>query len=104
MLASNMGIAIVTGAASGMGRSASEALVKEGWDVLALDRVATEFEVAGETIRTVEVDVTNRDQVREAIAEHVAMEELSSTSPPSTRSRSLPASFSTALPRQPSSC
>lgn len=72
MLASNMGIAIVTGAASGMGRSASEALVKEGWDVLALDRVATEFEVAGETIRTVEVDVTNRDQVRDAIAEHVA--------------------------------
>ena len=72
MLASNLGIAIVTGAASGMGRSASEALVKEGWDVLALDRVATEFEVAGETIRTVEVDVTNRDQVRDAIAEYVA--------------------------------
>lgn len=64
--------AVVTGAASGMGRATAEALVKQGWDVLALDRLATEFEVAGETIRTVPVDVTRRDQVAEAIAAHVA--------------------------------
>ncbi len=31
--------AVVTGAASGMGRAAAAALVKDGWDVLALDRV-----------------------------------------------------------------
>ncbi|MFD7504339.1 SDR family NAD(P)-dependent oxidoreductase [Streptomyces sp. NPDC059850] len=64
--------AVVTGAASGMGRSTAEALVKEGWDVLALDREAAEFDVAGEVIRTVEVDVTRRDEVRDAIADHLA--------------------------------
>lgn len=64
--------AVVTGAASGMGRSTAGTLVKAGWDVLALDRVATEFEVSGETVRTVEVDVARRDEVRDAIAAHLA--------------------------------
>lgn len=72
MVASASRTAIVTGAASGMGRSTTEALVKEGWDVLALDRVVTEYEVAGETIRTVEVDVTRRDGVRAVIDSHLA--------------------------------
>jgi len=63
--------AVVTGAASGMGRSAAEALVKEGWQVLALDRVATQYEVAGETVRTVPVDVTRRDEVAAAIKAHL---------------------------------
>ena len=63
--------AVVTGAASGMGRSAAEALVKEGWQVLALDRVATQYEVAGETVRTVPVDVTRRDEVASAIKAHL---------------------------------
>ena len=63
--------AIVTGAASGMGRSAAEALVKEGWDVLALDRVVTEYDVAGGTVRTVAVDVTRRAEVAEAIDRHL---------------------------------
>ena len=61
--------AVVTGAASGMGRSTAAVLLKEGWDVIALDRVATEFVVAGRAVRTVEVDVTRRDEVRDAIAE-----------------------------------
>ena len=34
--------AVVTGAASGMGRATASALVKDGWDVIALDRVAGE--------------------------------------------------------------
>lgn len=63
--------AVVTGAASGMGRAAAEALVKEGWDVLALDRVATEYEAAGETVRTVPVDVTRRTEVAKAIRTHL---------------------------------
>jgi len=63
--------AIVTGAASGMGRSAAEALVTEGWDVLAFDRVVTEYGVAGETVRTVPVDVTRRAEVAEAIGRHL---------------------------------
>jgi NAD(P)-dependent dehydrogenase (short-subunit alcohol dehydrogenase family) len=72
MVASASRTAIVTGAASGMGRSTAEALVKEGWDVLALDRVVTEYEVAGETIRTAEVDVTRRDDIRAVIDSHLA--------------------------------
>ena len=64
--------AVVTGAASGMGRSTATVLLKEGWDVIALDRVATEFVVAGRAVRTVEVDVTRRDEVRDAISESLA--------------------------------
>ena len=64
--------AVVTGAASGMGRSTTALLVKESWDVLALDRVATTLEVSGGVIETVEVDVTKRHQVREAITAHLA--------------------------------
>jgi 3-oxoacyl-[acyl-carrier protein] reductase len=71
-LSSEAKTAVVTGAASGMGRSTMEALVKEGWDVLALDRVATRFEVSGETVSTVAVDVTRRDEVRDALAAHLA--------------------------------
>lgn len=66
------GAAVVTGAASGMGRSTAALLVKEGWEVIALDRVATEFVTAGRTIRTVEVDVARRDEVRDAISDGLA--------------------------------
>jgi NAD(P)-dependent dehydrogenase (short-subunit alcohol dehydrogenase family) len=64
--------AIVTGAASGMGRSTTASLIKEGWDVLALDRTTTHFEAWGETVQTVEVDVRRRDEVRDAIAAHMS--------------------------------
>jgi 3-oxoacyl-[acyl-carrier protein] reductase len=65
--ASHRPVAVVTGAASGMGRSTTSILVKEGWSVLALDRVATEFDVAGQLISTVPVDVRRRDEVADAI-------------------------------------
>ncbi|HEY5853369.1 MAG TPA: SDR family NAD(P)-dependent oxidoreductase [Aldersonia sp.] len=65
-------VAVVTGAASGMGRSTAAALVKEGWSVLALDRVATTFDAFGAQITTVEVDVTRREQVRAAITAYLA--------------------------------
>jgi 3-oxoacyl-[acyl-carrier protein] reductase len=64
--------AVVTGAASGMGRATAELLVKEGWDVLPLDRVETEYQAAGETLRTVAVDVTRRGEVGEAIGSWLA--------------------------------
>ena len=67
-----MKTAIVTGAASGMGRATAGQLVKEGWDVLALDRVATQFDANGETVRTVAVDVTRRDDIHQAVEAHVA--------------------------------
>jgi 3-oxoacyl-[acyl-carrier protein] reductase len=50
-----------------MGRAAAADLVESGWTVIALDRVATEFEAGGHLIRTVPVDVTRRDEVRDAI-------------------------------------
>jgi 3-oxoacyl-[acyl-carrier protein] reductase len=54
-----------------MGRSTAAILVKEGWNVLALDRVAIEFEAAGQPINTVPVDVSRRDQVADAISSHL---------------------------------
>jgi 3-oxoacyl-[acyl-carrier protein] reductase len=71
-LANETKTAVVTGAASGMGRATAAILVKEGWDVLALDRVATTLEVSGGVIETVDVDVTKRQEVREAITAHLA--------------------------------
>ena len=62
--------AIVTGAASGMGRATASALVKEGWDVLALDRVATTFDAYGESVSTVAVDVADRSAVHDAVTAH----------------------------------
>ena len=54
-----MKTAVVTGAASGMGRATACLLLAEGWSVLALDRIATEVgPAAGPTTETVVVDVT----------------------------------------------
>ncbi|MBN3458745.1 SDR family NAD(P)-dependent oxidoreductase [Mycolicibacterium sp.] len=71
-LAQEAKVAVVTGAASGMGRSTAVMLAKEGWRVLALDRVATTFSEYGHTITTTEVDVTRRDEVADAIEAHCA--------------------------------
>lgn len=67
-----MPTAVVTGAASGMGRATAEVLAESGWDVLALDRVATSYPVGERTVQTTAVDVTARDDVRQAIADHLA--------------------------------
>jgi NADP-dependent 3-hydroxy acid dehydrogenase YdfG len=64
--------AIVTGAASGMGQSTAAALIEQGWEVLALDRVAAQLQIAGQTVHTVEVDVTRRTEVAEAIAANLS--------------------------------
>lgn len=68
--------AVVTGAASGMGRSTVTALLKQGWDVLALDRDVVEYSVAGETVRTVQADVTRRDDVRRALTDFLVQRPL----------------------------
>lgn len=67
-----MNTAIVTGAASGMGRAAAELLTDAGWQVLALDRVATEYATETGTVRTVAVDVTDRAAIGQAIDSHLA--------------------------------
>lgn len=68
--------AVVTGAASGMGLSTVTALLKQGWDVLALDRDVIEYSVAGETVRTVQADVTRRDDVRRALSDFLVQRPL----------------------------
>ncbi|OBC14916.1 short-chain dehydrogenase [Mycobacterium sp. 852013-50091_SCH5140682] len=68
--------AVITGAASGMGRSTVTALVKQGWDVLALDRDVVEYSVAGETVRTVQADVTRRDEVQRALTDFLGQRPL----------------------------
>jgi NAD(P)-dependent dehydrogenase (short-subunit alcohol dehydrogenase family) len=67
-----MSVAVVTGAASGMGQATTEVLTESGWTVLALDLVETTFTVGDSKIRTVSVDVSDRDAVREAITANLA--------------------------------
>ena len=62
-----MSTAVVTGAASGMGRATAELLVESGWEVLSLDRVETSFPAGTGKIATIAVDVTDRAAVGEAI-------------------------------------
>lgn len=65
-------LAVVTGVASGMGRSTTARLVTQGWGVIGLDRAAPPADDAGQDLlTTVEVDLTDRDAVREALAEAV---------------------------------
>jgi 3-oxoacyl-[acyl-carrier protein] reductase len=61
--------AVVTGAASGMGRATAGLLHGEGWTVLALDRTDTTIETDAGQLRTVPVDVTRRTEVATAIAD-----------------------------------
>ncbi|MFW0794983.1 SDR family oxidoreductase [Gordonia sp. CPCC 205515] len=65
-------IAIVTGAASGMGRATAELLAESGYDVLALDRTETSYPAGDGKVETVSVDVTDGAAVRAAIDARVA--------------------------------
>lgn len=67
-----MKTAIVTGAASGMGRATAELLTEPGWQVLALDQVETAYATGAGGVRTVAVDVTDRAAVGTAIDAHLA--------------------------------
>lgn len=67
-----MAVAVVTGAASGMGQATTEVLTESGWTVLALDLTETTFTTANTTIDTVAVDVSDRAAVRQAITENLA--------------------------------
>lgn len=63
-------VAVVTGAASGMGQATARLLLEEGWVVVALDRDETVLDVtpaAGGRLRAVLVDVRDRAAVRDAL-------------------------------------
>ncbi len=67
-----MGIAVVTGAAGGMGRAISTRLVADGWHVVGLDVDAKRLTNAGDDIgkefTPMEVDLTDAEAVRQAFA------------------------------------
>lgn len=66
-----MPTAVITGAASGMGRATAEEFVESGWNVIALDRVETSFPAGDGKVETLAVDVTDRAAVKAAIASGV---------------------------------
>ncbi|MFL4475885.1 SDR family NAD(P)-dependent oxidoreductase [Paeniglutamicibacter sp. MACA_103] len=64
--------AIVTGAASGMGRATALGLAAHGWDVLAFDLTEGKLEAVDGFIPVIPVDVTDRAGIKQAIASHLA--------------------------------
>ncbi|MEU9456959.1 SDR family oxidoreductase [Streptomyces sp. NPDC048277] len=69
--------ALVTGAASGMGRAVAERFLAEGWTVLALDRDAGALVTAagelGPAFRPVPVDITDRTAVTTALGSPIGL-------------------------------
>ena len=65
-------VAVVTGAASGMGRACAERFVAEGWQVAALDRVTATLDGA----LALEADITDAGAVAAAIERATALGEL----------------------------
>lgn len=72
-----MSTAVVTGAASGMGRATAELLSESGWNVIALDRTETSYPAGDGKIETVSVDVTDRAAVGAAIRSHLSGDDSS---------------------------
>lgn len=67
--------AVVTGAASGMGRATTRLLLEDGWTVLALDRVETPAGTGSAvpgTLVPLVVDVTRRAEVEAAVGTALA--------------------------------
>lgn len=62
-------VAVITGAGSGMGSSAVDVFLREGWTVVALDIVAVDESVPGPgRLISAVADVRSRDAVRSALA------------------------------------
>ncbi len=60
--------ALITGAASGMGRCTAEVYLRQGWTVLAMDRVPVQVTSAADRLVPVVADVTDRAAVDAALA------------------------------------
>ena len=68
---SRPGVALVTGASSGMGRSTTEAFLARGWTVLALDLTPAKINTGNGAIVPIIVDVRDRAAVDSALAAHL---------------------------------
>lgn len=62
------GVALITGAASGMGRATAERFLREGWTVLAMDISPVELQPASGAVFGAVADVRNRNQVDRALS------------------------------------
>lgn len=65
------GVALVTGAGSGMGRATAEAFLERGGTVLALDVAPVELEASGGRLVPITADVRDRGALDAALSEHV---------------------------------
>lgn len=68
---STTGVALVTGAGSGMGRSTAEVFLAQGWTVLAVDVAPANPTVTDDRIVPIVVDVRDRAAVEAALVEHL---------------------------------
>ena len=68
---SHLGVALVTGAGSGMGRSTAEAFLVRGWAVLAIDVAPVDTTGTDGRLIPLVVDVRDRAAIEVALAEHL---------------------------------
>ena len=61
------GLAVVTGASSGMGECTASELLKQGWTVIAVDRVTPTLKQTEDRLRCVGADVTDRSGLQAAL-------------------------------------
>jgi NAD(P)-dependent dehydrogenase (short-subunit alcohol dehydrogenase family) len=87
------GLAVVTGASSGMGECTASELLRLGWTVVAVDRVRPTLDQSGDRLRCVTADVTDRSGLQEALEDVLRPEEtvtlvanVAGVYPPSTLS------------------
>jgi len=65
------GVALITGAGSGMGRSTVETFLAKGWTVLAVDLAAVDVPAGQGRLIPIVADVRDRDALDAALAEHL---------------------------------
>ena len=65
------GVALVTGAGSGIGRSTAQAFLDRGWTVLALDVAAVDTAGTDGKLIPITADVRDRGALDAALAEHL---------------------------------
>ena len=65
------GVALVTGAGSGMGRATAEMFLERGWTTLAVDIAPVELDATGGRLVPIAADVRDRAALDAALAEHL---------------------------------